>query len=475
MSTNTSSDEELFAPHGRQRGRIIAIALLLLVGAALALALSLLNPWLSIGAFLIIALAIIRVVPKKWRRLYIFLYLGLAIGLPLSVLIWNQLRPLIRDTWPVVWDLAVLLAALALGVGPALLLEWGLINLLAWAAADFCLGLDELLKEIPGSTRKFLAYNLLGVSENYVVVEDGKAVVTKPRGVIDRIGGPGLIIIKPGNAVAFEWGGRITKIEGPGLTHTITFERAKHIVDLNPKRFQRSIQDIHSQEGVPLQAHVLATFQIKRAPGRHGTQVEPMPKETKPNEKKDRKPEEKTLAEHLADVVPGAHPVNVEAIHRAIYRAGDAGWEQATRDAIEKAVAATINGKELPYLYPLEHPRHRRNRMGSLSWEALRRANRRTEEWGVSVSELDITAISAPPGVQARVLEAMQGEVRSQLRLEELDRLVRTIERTQPIVGGDVALRLVALVERLIDSMAGGESDDAIRLIQTVERFVDKL
>ena len=60
----------------------------------------------------------------------------------------------------------------------------------------------------------------------------------------------------------------------------------------------------------------------------------------------------------------------------------------------------------------------------------------------------------------------MQGAVRTELRFREIDRLVRTFERALPIVGDDVAVRLIALVERLIDAMAGGKADDATNLLQ---------
>lgn len=362
---------------------------------------------------------------------------------------------------------------LVLGLITAGVPFWGLIVI----SSEFVLALFPGVT--PEDARRQLWTLITGINHPYQVVEDGRAIVTKPRGILNILGGPGIVVTKPGNAVVFERGGTITKIGGPGVAKTVAFERIKQVVDLRPQWGTIEADDVQTRDGIPLRLKAGVGYQIEplaNTETRFGAGNGP------PG------PFNGTIA--------GAHPVHLNSVFRAVYLAGTSGWQAATLGAAELALRDAIGRRTLAEIYgqaaddavtPTVVPQ--------LEQEALGDARPWATEWGVIINVIDIAALEAPEEVRERILRqweaaaqrgliAARGEAEARVlhaietvklgvREQTLERIEAAIQRGAEILKQPGQLeRYLDLLERLTIQI-GRDSATALRYIEALEQMAE--
>lgn len=462
--------------------------------------------WLAPLLCLLLILLARYAAADRMRRLYTTLLVAIAMGTFGYLVISSGIDAWLVNRWSEREQQAARTMTVAVSYATSFAITWLGLWLVAALGVDFLVGLHPFLREKPGAVRKFLMEQFLGISQAYQIVENGKVTVTKPAGVLAGLGGRGLLVIKPTNSVITEWGGEIRRVVGPGIDWTERFEQIKQVVDLSCLRTELDVS-AQTREGIPLNAKILAYFQIKPAPKTVSPVAAPQPNADQVRHGK--KPADNTkaaaakkqahdLAQKLGLPQPAAQPINEEAILQATYCTADKDWKQCVADAISVAVVETINSKSLDQVYSLnQQERKSTAAVRTLSREARRRANGNTCTWGVTVTGLAITALEAPAEVRERTLKpiAAAGEAeavgargeaqvnvtqllestRSQVRTEEIQRMVRLLEEYREKIPEDQLLRALMISERLAGALSRQTPEDSMRLVQAAEDAIGRL
>jgi len=316
---------------------------------------------------------------------------------------------------------------------------------------------------------------ITGINYPYQIVEDGKVTRTKPAGILDVIGGPGIVVIKPGNAVVFELGGTVTKIEGPGVVKTRMFEMIKKVVDLRPQWETIEANDVQTRDGIPLHLKAGAGYKIEplaNAVGRLGA-VGPVGP--------------------FNATIMGVHPVHKDSVFCAVYLAGTSDWQRTSCGAVELALRDAIGQRTLAEIYgqaadgalgPTIIPQLEREALTGVSAWAL--------AWGVTITTVDITALEAPAEVRERILKqweaeaqrgliAAKGEAEARVldaietvklgaRDQALSRIEDAIVRGAKILQPAQLERYLELLEKLTTQMAR-DSTTALRFMEALEQL----
>jgi hypothetical protein len=483
--------------------RAVLMILVVLLGPASLLSLS----SKSLGAAEVLCLFYVALggfaAPKELRRVFATVLSGIAIGTLIGAALLHFAQPVVMPGPWQFWHMLVVVAILALcyliGFGTVR----GAFRFLALFSIDFLQGLDTFVQKEPDEVRKFLVNQYLGLGQAYFIVEDGQFVTTKPAGVLNSLGGKGLILIKPANAVVTEWGGEIRRILGPGIDWTERFERPKLVLPLSPQRMEIDTA-AQTCEGIPLHVRGFAHYQIappvKGTPHLDLTQLGPSARQN-PTGVTRPPPSAKELTRQVAHKLnlpqPKDIPINTEAVLKAIYCSADGDWKRCALDAVGAAVVGTVSRKSLADLYKLEPNAARASILTVLALETQRRANEVTAGFGVIVTNVALTHLEAPREVGERVLKpiAAAGEaeaigaraeaqmtateqlesVRSEVRTEEIRKLVDLLIECQDKVPADQLIRAIGITERLTGAIARQTPEDGLRLIQSVEDSIGRL
>lgn len=229
---------------------------------------------------------------------------------------------------------------------------------------------------------------VLNVNYPYYLIEDGEKILVKPKGVLDHLGGPGLVVIKPYNAVVFERVGKITHIEGPGVFLTYLFEFPKHIIDLRPQWESLVVEEVLTKDMIPLL--------IKCGMGYRIESRDQTAKQVKDGL-------EVADGDQFPGIISGEYPVYKRTIFKAAY--GPAGdWKITTRGATITKLREVVAEYELQDIYHLYKERKE---------FILTEIGRRTKEevakiahhWGVNVSTVNIDAIEVPEAIRDQMRE----------------------------------------------------------------------
>ena len=299
-----------------------------------------------------------------------------------------------------------------------------------------------------------VASQVFDTSQNYWIVENGAITVEKPRGILSKLKGPGMLLVYPGNAVVLERGGKTTRIVGPGTHRLKRFEFIKKpadkkgIVDLSPQYTTAETEDVMTSDGIPLKITVGQGWQIE-------------PKE-------------------VTDLRPGSHFGGGEATTPLLGQPEYAVYEAIIRKAVFRTTAwgvqamfptAPINIlRDVIATYTLEQI-FALDRSGSAAPDP--RTVRRIEEivserfdasWaGVQYKGMDIRTIKPPKDVKQQFVERwkapMEGQVAIQRAQAERDVLIelsegraRSLERLEE-VRLEARRSMAKVVSGLIDQM----------------------
>ena len=192
--------------------RFLLMLLITVGGPPLVFVVSQQRPWLALILSLLLVLIGRYGAPAELRRFFTTILSATAFGTAISsFLLWLADDRLLLDAsrpWHILVITCILVSGYLVGYGVVRLF----FRTLAAFSIDFLSGLDTYLGENAAEVRKFLTNQYLGIGLAYQIVEDGRVSITKPAGVLGRLGGRGLLLVKPANALVTEWGGEIRRV-----------------------------------------------------------------------------------------------------------------------------------------------------------------------------------------------------------------------------------------------------------------------
>ena len=318
----------------------------------------------------------------------------------------------------------------------------------AWISARWILALHEHEGVTVSQAWLYLACLMTGIHQSYQIIEDGEVVMTKPKGILSSIGGPGVAVIRPENAAAFECGGKVTQIAGPGIVPIRRFEKIRKILDLRPRWESRQAQNVLTRDRVPLTISFGVGFQLCR-----DTRTDGLP-----------------LDEQMQQV----YPVNKHDLFRAAYKLSGP-WQvlpAAVADNLLRRATATYSYNELTNWEPgIAKPLEQRldsAPIKTIEQHIMDRLREAAIAWGMQITAFMIKGIEIPEQVREEVTlgryreEMTVTEARAQATaLEEvsgakidawgamLDRVLDTLKNAGTGHDGRIAAEYVTMLRRI--------------------------
>jgi regulator of protease activity HflC (stomatin/prohibitin superfamily) len=378
----------------------------LVVGGVLTAICFILDWWWPATICMLIALFVACTAIKRGKRTLAFtFYAMLAIGWVSG----SVLDTVLPERWSPIqgWRTeALALSGALLGVF-APLIFWA-INL--FISTRWILAISQSFDVSFGRAFKIVLAQIFNTSQQYLIIENGKITVEKPKGALSNFGGPGVLVIGPGNVVVLERGGKMTRMAGSGLCELKRFEYPKRppaqkgIVDLQPQWAMDTVEDMLTKDGIPLTIQVGMSYQIE-------------PKAVT-DERVATDPRERARYRKVIDSPP--YQVYEETIRRAVFETTAAGWKSlfpwGAINAMRDVVAVyTLDQIFPPTPSPAPNPDARM--VKAIEDEVKRRFN---PAWaGVRLIGFDILQVAMPKEVRERMIQRWTVPVDRQLQIEQ--------------------------------------------------------
>ena len=256
---------------------------------------------------------------------------------------------------------------------------------------------------------RFVATQVFQISQSYLIIENGEITVEKPRGILSRLGGPGVLVVRPGNAVVLERGGKVTRIVGPGVYRLERFEalkqpaKVKGIVDLHAQWGQATASNVLTQDGIPLKI----TFGV-------GYQIEP-------KRITDRRPSSHFEGGEATTLLfDGEHPVYRETVRRAVFETTEGGWKGLFPSAPIAVLRDMVGAYTLDQIFASNKSREPdpdARAIKSIEDEISRRL--RLSWAGVWLKTVDILEVNMPENIRQQIMKRWTTPVERDLKLQE--------------------------------------------------------
>ena len=370
----------------------------------------------EIGCFLFLSLTLFIVrfrLPPKWRRLLTVIWIILAIALVVGIPLYRRLdtpdmtttiahnvflRFLIGATWSrVLWSATA-------GLLAGICLVWGPLLAVMYVSSEWLLAMRETYGVTRWQALRLLISLVLNVNYPYYVIEDGEMTLVRPKGVLDRFGGPGVAVVKPYNAVVFERAGKITRIEGPDMFMTKQFEFAKHIIDLRPQWESFPVEEVLTKDKVPLHIECGLGYRIE---SREQTA------------KRGEDPREVIEGRRFPGIISGEYPVYKRTIFKAAY--GPAGdWKITTKGATITKLREVVSEFELQDIYRLDE-QGKEFILAEIGRRTQEEVAKITPYWGVHVGAVNIDTIEVSEAVREQVWKMWGAEYARRTALIEAE------------------------------------------------------
>lgn len=321
---------------------------------------------------------------------------------------------------------------------------------------------------------------LIGANLDWLIVANGDFALTRKRGALRRLGGPGIVIIRPGNAAVFERGGTVTRVEAAGRVQTEMFEVLREIVDLRPQFHVTTIKAV-TRTRLTIELEIGIGYRIMPTqpddPNRLGFQPEA----------------------EVQNPAIDLFPVLEETVRNAVYQSTEAGWKVACQTLPVNFIRDQLMATPLPALFapnnPSLPPGTQNLNIFNIEEYARERANAIARGFGATITTVDIRSIRFPKSVEEEVAKRwlLNADVAAAQELEAGHNrakavLIATILRTVQQVTGDQNLDIdqMTTASRLIRAVASLTTDstftrehlemlekmslsDAIKIINTAQ------
>jgi regulator of protease activity HflC (stomatin/prohibitin superfamily) len=286
----------------------------------------------------------------------------------------------------------------------------GLVFLGLVFASEFLLGFSEIYGLSRAAAIRTLASGCFGMQYPYLIIENGQATVSKPKGLLARMGGPGMVIVRPANAVVFERIGRVTQIAGPGTTYTRLYEFTKGIVQLRPCWISFPLDvEVFTLDGIAL-----------KVSGGIGARIEPADA-TEARIDAAGGPALYRWASSFRGRIGGEFPVYQDSVFRAVYLPAGPDWQKtlcgmalsSIQDAVSVLRLEDIYGEPKRGLPAV--PAGVASITAAIEAQALRRLQTLAVNWGIQVTALDVKSLEPPEEIRQRVLKRWSSATEAQI------------------------------------------------------------
>lgn len=430
----------------------------------------------------------------------VFLLLSLIAPLRFRTLAFNLVLVIVISCWSkMLWQAIILQIGLVgsqqltyeqvdiltdvMGLLTGLISVGGLLTASLFFASEFVLAFRGAFGMTRREALRALASVGFGLQYPYMIVEDGKATITKPKGLLPKIGGPGLVIIRPANAVVFERMGKVTQVAGPGKAYTKLFEFDKKVVQLRPRWVSFKADDVATQDGVPLKLE-----------GGVGARIEPA-SVTEERIKSAGGPEKYEWASQFREVIGDDFPVYQDSVFRAVYLPSGPDWEITLGAATEALIRDAVGQRRLKDIYGAPAsglPDSAEREIEAIEQQTLTALQRFVSTWGVMVTGVEIRVLEPPADVQQRVLKQWQiaadsqaiqdlgqaeakavravGKSQADSFQSTVQQLQAAVERASNLLDEEPLQRFQELLEMMVATM-GRDSTAALRYVEAMEKL----
>jgi regulator of protease activity HflC (stomatin/prohibitin superfamily) len=343
------------------------------------------------------------------------------------------------------------------------------ILLVTYVSSEWILALHEVYGISRRQAMRLLLSLVFNTAYPYYFVEDGEITLTKPPGLLPKLGGPGIAVIRPYNAAAFELAGNITRIEGPGLVTTKRYESLKGATSLRKQWSSFTAESVLTKDHVPLTFHCGVGFRIE---SRQDTA---------------KRVEEQSQAfegSRFSGIIGGDYPVYKRTIYRAVYGTTETGWKLLSQGATETQLRAVLRQYRLEDLYRLENNELAEDKsvIDEIVDEVSRKINAISPTWGTTVSTFLIQSFDAPKDVEQKLLELWATPYRKQQQEIAARATTEAIRMRGEAEADAIAevekAKLVArenLIQVLTRSFLSGPAGTNVHLTERVISAVEKL
>ncbi len=295
----------------------------------------------------------------------------------------------------------------------------------------------------------------------YYIVENGEITQTRPKGLLPKIGGPGLVIIKPYNAVVFERGGNVTRIEGPGRVYPKFMEFAKAVLDLRKQWISWTAENVLTKDHVPLRFHCGVGFRIEAA------------KDTAKWVKGALPPDQ---GGNFTGIIAGDYKVYQHTLYRAVYGTTAAGWKLTSQAATETQLQSVVRRYSLEDFYNFGDGDLVADEsiLNAITAETMSLAQKISPSWGVTITGFKISHFEAPEEMKERLMELWAARYKEKGKVMEAkaDKEVMII-RSEGVYRSTI---LEATAEqKAMEARGKGQADALARVTEVKVRSVEDL
>ncbi len=269
------------------------------------------------------------------------------------------------------------------------------LYLILRVSTEWILALGESMGVNRNLAWRLLFSLVLRINKPYIIVEDGERKVTKPAGILETIGGPGLVVVRPFNAIVCEQSGQVSKIVGAGVTTLEKFEFIKAALSLRSKWECFELEDVMTKDNVPLLVRGGVSFRIMDATTarEHRDQADP-------------------VVRRWREIVGEPdYPVHQWTLYKAVYgvsESKDWDWIQQAKGVAGAQVRVAISQYRLDEIFIVDEQLRVAMRAPiakTIADKATDAANKLTIDWGVNTNLLVIDYLEMPAKVQEDFLE----------------------------------------------------------------------
>ncbi len=352
-----------------------------------------------------------------------------------------------------------------------------------WFASEFLLAFQGGFGLTRRDTFRALLTVGFGLQYPYLIVENGQATVSKPKGLLNKIGGPGLVIIRPGNTVVFERLGRVTQIAGPGITTTRLFEFHKQIVQLRPRWISFSGETVLTQDGIPLKLQ-----------GGLGARIEPA-SVTNDLIAAAGGPGSYTWASGFRDQIRGEFPVYRDSAFRAVYLPSGPNWEITLGGTTVAMIRDAVGRRRLQDIFGEPDtgiPPNTARVIQEIEQEAVAALRAFVHSWGILVTGVEIALLEPPEEIQKRVLkrwtiagdnqmieslgnaQAQAEQTVQTIKMAAFQGMMGVLQDTVTTAGAVLPPQQMVLFQGIIQTIAANTTQDsasALRYIEALEKL----
>ena len=400
---------------------------------------------LEIGAGLLLLGVLLRILNReddpvgKARMVFVGVFIAVAWAIAryelIQLTVGDQSTTLIDRLLFLGWSLLV-------GASISLVITIFLFLLTVYISGAYVLALKDAEGLTDKQAFKSILSLMLNTQYDWMVVADGKVAVTKKKGVLKKLGGPGKVVIQPGNAVVFERGGTISRISGAGVVITKNFEviRDGGIIDLR-KQFHMETIEAVTADKITVKVEAAVIYQILPASETPGGKI---------------------ITDNM-----NLYPVTEETLRRAVFGGTAGGWHGFCRGAPLNVVRDQIMAMNLDELFENDGSANGRA-IKKIEEIAVAETNKGASGMGVKIIAVDIRSIKLPKAVMdevaklrrlkadAETLEQFEN-ARTEARYQLIDEVLGIINNR---TGRPITVADIELATKLIQATGRLKTDD---------------